>query len=314
MAVLVLGGPPQQPNRHTPADEPPQPLARAVPVDHEHEPRAEVLEEAPDRHVGARLEPAGGEVEQAALHRLVVPRARVLPGHCKRRQQLLEEQQPCEVNVGVGDRHDRALDPDHHDVPIGRAEVVLDQQRRPAPGRDRTESGMLELDTLGGVHSPHERSDQHAVGVGEVVDVGAVDQLGRDLAREPIQLTMGVHHHKVQRVSVVFGTAGQPRDVLGTHQIAVDAQLGRYDLDTFCEVPRRGDFCDAQWLEHRLGLLDRPPRERLRARDAIPAIRLADALGYDPIQPRVLDAAGDALLSQGALIADAIGGRARGLQ
>ena len=208
------------------ADELLEPLARAVPVDQEHDARADALQHLLQRRLVGAVELGGAdviggaEVEPGAGARL-----RLAPARADLAQQRLEEGEAAAVEVGVGEPDAQALDLDHQHVGVVGADVVLQQQAGAVAGGGGVEPGVVELERAGGVEPAHEGGDARAVERIDLPHVGAVDGLAGELGGEPVERLVQIHHQQVQAIVLAALAAGE-RVELGRRQ-RVGRELGQ---------------------------------------------------------------------------------------
>jgi hypothetical protein len=141
-------------------------------------------------------------------------RHRVLPAHCEAIEQVLEEDQPVDVDVGIGQRDLLLRDVDDQDVGLRHADVVLDHQPLTAAGGGRPQAGVIELQFARLVDSRHEGGDQWAVLGLHPVDMGAVDGLRGQSLLDAVQLLVQVHDHEMQTVACFPLPCGEPPEVV----------------------------------------------------------------------------------------------------
>ena len=212
VAVLALGRPVEQPDRRSVSDQAAEPLAGPVPVDQEHHPRAEQLEEAFQRGVRVGLVASDGEVVEAALG-LVGARTRVLPADPRGGQHPLEEEQPGDVEIRVGDGDLAPDDPHHNDVHVALADVVLQDQRIAAVHRDRRQPRVAEAQPLGARDAFGEGAHERPVAARQAVRHRARHGFAGDLRGQAVELAVGVHHDQVEAVLAPSPAGRQRGDV-----------------------------------------------------------------------------------------------------
>ena len=204
VAVAVVRGPLEHRNAVALAHERSQALARAVPVDQKHQARTEELQVLRELPAIARVVAADTQMVDAALVQAAfAARAGFLPMHREFFEQALEEQQPLQVHVGIGDGRNQACDMHHQHVRIGHADIVLQDELPAAQGGRGPQSRMVELECLGRVQAAHEGAHQFLVLGAQAVDARAIHALARQVPLQAVQGLVQVHHQEVRRVAAL---------------------------------------------------------------------------------------------------------------
>ncbi len=183
------------------------------------------------------------------------------------------------MHVGVGEGGREALDGQDHDVRVGRAEVVLDEEPVAGPGGGRGKARVLELQPGRRVDAGHEGDDQAMVVCGQRIDRRPVDGRRRDLRLEAVEGPMGVHDQKVHRVA-----AGGPRRGHLVDGVAPDAIVAQVRRPT-------GEGIEPSGLRHVDEARRRERRQHLRDRvhellvDPAGLRDVVEVLGAHPARP-----------------------------
>ena len=307
MADIVIGRPFQDLDRRLVLHQQPEPLARLVPVDEKDDARAHPLEKGRERGGIRRDEAAERQVEEIGIaDARDLARADLLPGEAGLRAQALQKAHPRQVDVAVGERHPQAAHLDDEDMRLGRADIVLDQQRLAGAGGDGVKAGMIEFERRRAVHPGHERRDRGAIGLAEAVGPGAGDLHRRDGALQPIDLLVQIHDEKVDAIARLGTRRGQRRDLLAAqHVIGGRRSLLDQPLQAGAEarMERRGIGAllprHLQRRDHGAQRLVKPGDEPLRAGDVIIAAPVTLGPRDRSVEGRLGEAAGFALGAQG---------------
>ena len=282
------------------ADEVQQALARAVPVDQEHDALADAFELLRQFGFIVRLEARGAHVIGVALvQALGGALLGLAPVRAHLGQQALEEGEALAVQVGIGQRDDLrrggGVDLDHQHVRVVGADVVLDQQLVAVARGGRVEAGVVELERRGAVQPAHEGGDARAVAVvaRQLPAVRAVDAVGGQPGRQAIERLVQVHHHDVQAVAARALAMGQRLDLRGgQHRAGQCIQLGlpvRHALGE-CSV---GTVAFDQRARHHTQVVGQAQRQARQIGHAQGAIGFAGGGSGQVVQPVGLGAHGD---------------------
>jgi len=281
VAVVVVRRPFQQGEGLLLRQQLAQALARAVPVDEEHQPGTEEGEVVLQFLRLARRVGADAEVIDAVLHRMVGARAGVLPAEPPALEQALQEEQALHVHVGVGELGAQALDMHDEDVGVGGADVVLQHQGVARARRRRAQAGMVELQRQGLVHAAHEGADEGAVLAADVVGLGAVDHFGGHPGLEGVEHLVHVHHQQVQAVGLFAVARGHGGDLLaGDEVVRLAPGLGGEQLQACGEAAPFRAARGLDRLQHALQILVERRADGLHAGYAV-EIAFAPAAGAD---------------------------------
>ena len=207
-------------------DEQLQALARAVPVDHEHDARRHVFQTLLQRGIvlGVQRGLAHG-IGLVLVHARRHDRFRHFPAEAGLFQQALEELEADHVQLGIGQADAAALDRDHQHVGIVGTDVVLDQQAFAVTRDSGVQARVAELERCRAVQSAHEGAYQRTVFRLDMPDMGAIQVLGGNRAGQTVDLLVQIHYQQVEAVARGAIAMGQAVQVGGTQAIVITACL-----------------------------------------------------------------------------------------
>ncbi len=209
----VSRGPAENAGRVILGDPVAQQFARLVPVDQEHQRRADGGEERIPFLGRRRLILPGHQIEVSIVAetiRRVTIEAAPFGGEVLEQTDKEFGARPVDVGVGDGDRI--VLNGDHQNMGIGGSDVVLDQQPVARSRRHRIETRMVELQRAGLLKPPHETFDGTMIVRTQAEHARACNRLFSAARRQPVERLVQVHHQTMQAVAVVVRYASQLAD------------------------------------------------------------------------------------------------------
>jgi hypothetical protein len=97
--------------------------------------------------------------------------------------------------------------------------LLNDQPASAASGR-RAETRVIEFEGRRGVHTPHERADERAIGLRQAIDAGALERLLGESALHLIELFVEIHDQQMEAVGLSPGRARDGRYVRGRNVVS----------------------------------------------------------------------------------------------
>ncbi len=205
VANVVARSPIENPNRLILCDPSAQHLARLVPVDQEDERGADRLKEGVAPLARFRIVVSGDKIERALVAQFLgFLLLKSAPAHRETAQHVGKEPGAGAVHIRVCHCDSFILDPDHDDVRVGHADIILDSQPRSASYRRGRETGMIELQVRGRGNAAHEGFDSCAIMCPQPVCKGARDHFLSATGREPIENLVQVHYQPVQTIALLL--------------------------------------------------------------------------------------------------------------